>query len=49
METLGNEALGKIMNIIDEAELQGALHFAKSGNNPQTSILTILNKTRVGV
>ena len=44
METLGNEALGKILNIVDEAELVSG----RSGKRPQTSVLNILNNAQVG-
>ncbi|KAK5880669.1 hypothetical protein CesoFtcFv8_021554 [Champsocephalus esox] len=37
METLGNEALGKILNIVEEAELKG------EENRSETSFIHILN------
>ena len=37
METLGSEALGKILNIVEEAELQG------EENRSETSFIHILN------
>ncbi|KAI3365033.1 hypothetical protein L3Q82_010086 [Scortum barcoo] len=49
METLGNEALGKIMNIVDEAKLLVDLESGRGVKRPQTSILNILNKARVEV
>lgn len=48
METLGNEALGKIMNIVDEAKLLVELESGRSSKRPQTSVLNILNKAQVG-
>ena len=48
METLGNEALGKIVNIVDEAKLRVELQAGRGGKRPQTSILSVLNKARVG-
>lgn len=48
METLGNEALGRMMNIVDEAEPLVELESWKEGQRPQTSILNILNNTGVG-
>lgn len=48
MEILGNEALGKIMNIVDEAKLLVGLESGRGGKRPQTSVLNILNKARVG-
>lgn len=41
METLGNEALGKILNIMDKARL--VVQVGHDGKKPQTSILNILN------
>lgn len=49
METLGNEALGKIMNIVDEAKLQVELESKRGSRRPQTSVLNVLNNTRVGM
>eukprot|EP00064_Thunnus_orientalis_P022923 superscaffoldBa00008182_g23145 len=49
METLGNEALGKIVNIVDEAKLLVELQAGRGGKRPQTSILSVLNKARVEV
>lgn len=43
METLGNEALGKIVNIIDETELLVELQSRRRGKRPHTSILNIIN------
>lgn len=43
METLGNEALGKIVNIIDETELLVELQSRRRVKRPQTSILNVLN------
>lgn len=48
METLGNEALGKMMNIVDEAEPLVELESWKGGQRPETNILNILNSTGVG-
>lgn len=48
METLGNEALGKILNIIDGARLEVELQFARSSRIPQTSALNVLHKANVG-
>lgn len=48
METLGNEALGKIMNIVDEAKLLVELEPGRGGKRPQTSVLNVLNNARVG-
>lgn len=48
METLGNEALGKILNIVDEAKLLVELESRRGGKRPQTSFLNILNNKRVG-
>lgn len=42
METLGNEALGKMMNIVDEAELES------ESRRPQTSFLNILRNASIG-
>lgn len=44
METLGNEALGKIMNIVDEVKLLVELESRRGGKKPQTSVL----KARIG-
>ncbi|MEQ2245744.1 hypothetical protein ILYODFUR_031160 [Ilyodon furcidens] len=41
METLGNEALGKILNIMDEARL--VVQVGRGSKKHQTSILNILN------
>lgn len=49
METLGNEALGKIINIVDEAKMLVELESGRGGKRPQTSILNILNTARVGM
>lgn len=49
METLGNEALGKIMNIVDEAKLLVELESRRGAKRPQTSILNVLNNARVGM
>ncbi|XP_029698662.1 zinc finger protein 696-like [Takifugu rubripes] len=43
METLGNEALGKMMNIVDEAELES------ESRRPQTSFLNILRNASIDV
>ena len=48
METLGNEALGKIVNIVDEAKLQVELESGRGCRRPQTSVLNILNNAHVG-
>lgn len=48
METLGNEALGKIINIVDEVKMLVELESGRGGKRPQTSILNILNTARVG-
>lgn len=48
METLGNEALGKILNIVDEAQLLGQLESRRGGKRPQTSVLNVLSSARVG-
>lgn len=48
METLGNEALGKIMNIVDEARLLVQSESMRGTTRPQTSVLNILNNARVG-
>lgn len=48
METLGNEALGKIMNIVDEAKLLVELESGKGSKRPQTSVLNVLSTARVG-
>lgn len=48
METLGNEALGKIMNIVGEAKLPVELDAGRSCKRPQISILNILQDTQVG-
>lgn len=48
METLGNEALGKIMNIVDEAKLLVQPESMRGNTRPQTSVLNILNNARVG-
>lgn len=48
MEILGNEGLGKIMNIVDEAKLLVELESRRGFKRPQTSVLNILNNTRVG-
>nr|XP_040049254.1 zinc finger protein 37-like isoform X3 [Gasterosteus aculeatus aculeatus] len=47
METLGNEALGKIMNVVDEAELSPEPPSGRGGRRPQTSVLNILNGAHV--
>lgn len=47
METLGNEALGKIVNIVDEAQLQVEPD-GGGAKRPQTGILNVLNSARVG-
>ncbi|PWA21787.1 hypothetical protein CCH79_00018872 [Gambusia affinis] len=45
METLGNEALGRILNIMDEARLVAQVgHVCKK---PQTSVLNVLSHTSV--
>lgn len=49
METLGNEALGKIMNVVDEAQLQVELESRKGSRRAQTSVLNILNSKNVGM
>ncbi len=49
METLGNEALGKIVNIVDEAKLLVELESRKGIKRPQTSVLKVLNKACVGM
>lgn len=47
METLGNEALGRILNIMDEARLVAQVgHVCKK---PQTSVLNVLSHTSVGM
>lgn len=48
METLGNEALGKIMNVVDEVRLQVELESRKGCRRAQTSVLNILNSKNVG-
>lgn len=48
METLGNEALGKILNIIDGAKLVVELQVARSSKMPQTSALNVLHNANVG-
>lgn len=47
METLGNEALGKMMNIVDEAELVEELE--SQSRRPQTSFLNVLRNAHVGM
>ncbi|KAF1373442.1 hypothetical protein PFLUV_G00238900 [Perca fluviatilis] len=50
METLGNEALGKIMNVVEEAKLllEPETTKRRGSKRPQTSILYILNNTCTG-
>ncbi|KAM8837112.1 uncharacterized protein AB9W97_002469 isoform 2-T2 [Spinachia spinachia] len=48
METLGNEALGKIMNVVDEAKLSLEPPLGRGGKRPWTSVLNILNASHVG-
>lgn len=43
METLGNEALGKMMNIVDEVEL-----LESQSRRPQTSFLNVLRNAHIG-
>lgn len=43
METLGNEALGKMLNLVDEAELESR------SRRPQTSFLNVLTNAHVGM
>ncbi|XP_029954677.1 zinc finger protein 224-like [Salarias fasciatus] len=47
MEILGNEALGKILNIVDEVQPLLLCEAPRSVKQPQTSVLNILNNTRV--
>lgn len=47
METLGNEALGKMMNIVDGAEL--VVELASQSRRPQTSFLNVLRNAHVGM
>lgn len=49
METLGNEALGKIMNVVDESRQQVELDSRRGSGRPQTSVLNILNSKNVGM
>lgn len=54
METLGNEALGKIMNIVHDTRFlmdfeQKAARSSRGRRKPQTSVLNILSDARVGV
>nr|XP_015817988.2 zinc finger protein ZFP2 [Nothobranchius furzeri] len=47
METLGNEALGKILNIVDDVRLAAELHVGRNSRRPQTSVLNILSNANV--
>ncbi|KAL6095392.1 uncharacterized protein ACO6RY_16598 [Pungitius sinensis] len=47
METLGNEALGKIMNVVDEAKLSLEPPPGRGGTGPRTSVLNILKDPHV--
>uniref|UniRef100_A0A1A8SDF5 C2H2-type domain-containing protein n=1 Tax=Nothobranchius rachovii TaxID=451742 RepID=A0A1A8SDF5_9TELE len=47
METLGNEALGKILNIVDDVRLAVELHVGRNSKRPQTSVLNILSNANV--
>lgn len=49
METLGNEALGKIMNVVDESRQQVELDSRRGSGRPQTSVLNILSSKNVGM
>lgn len=48
METLGNEALGKIMNAVDESRQQVELD-SRGGGRPQAGVLNILSSKNVGM
>lgn len=48
METLGNEALGKILNLVDEAGLLAELHVGRGTRRPQTSVLNVLSNAHIG-
>lgn len=47
METLGNEALGKMMNVVDEAEL--LVELESPSRRAQTSFLNVLRNAHVGM
>lgn len=49
METLGNEALGKIMNVVDGSRQQVELDSRSGSGRPQTSVLNILSSKNVGM
>lgn len=49
METLGKEALGKIMNVVDESRHQLELESSRASSEPQASVLNILSSKTVGM
>lgn len=48
METLGNEALGKILNLLDEVGLTAEPPLGRGARRLQTSVLNVLSNAHIG-